>query len=61
MDHFIGSLPQEYGAIFNNTAVQAIAFADNLVLLTDSPTSLQHLLDCGLMLNNTESHTVAIF
>ena len=46
-----------------------MAFTDDLVLLADSSTGLQHLLDhtagylkdCGLTLNNTKSHTVAIF
>ena len=69
MDHLLRSLPQECGAIFNNNTIRAMAFADDLVLLADSPTGLQHLLDhtarylkdCGLMLNNTKSHTVAIY
>ena len=69
MDHLLRPLPQECGVIFNNPNVRAMAFADDLVLLADSPTGLQHLLDhtacyltdCGLMLNNTKSHSVAIF
>ena len=69
MDHLLRSLPQECTAIFNNTIIRAMAFADDLVLLADSPTGLQHLLDdtvgylkdCGLTLNNTKSHAVAIF
>ena len=64
MDHLLRSLPQECGAIFNNTTVRAMAFSDDLVLLADSPTSLQHLLDhtasylkdCVQMLNNTITH-----
>ena len=69
MDHLLRSLPQGCGAIFNNNTIRAMAFADDLVLLAVSPTGLQHLLeltarylkDCGLMLNNTKSHTVAIY
>ena len=69
MDHLLRSLPQECGAIFNNNAIRAMAFADDLVLLADSLTGLQHLLDhtarylkdCGMMLNNIKSHTVAIY
>ena len=45
-----------------------MAFADDLVLLADSPIGLQHLLDwtriflgtCGLLLNTSNCHTVSI-
>ena len=45
-----------------------MAFADDLVLLADSPIGLQHLLDwtstflgtCGLLLNTRKCHTVSI-
>ena len=45
-----------------------MAFADDLVLLADSPIGLQHLLDwtstflgiCGLLLNTSKCHKVSI-
>ena len=57
MDDLVRSLPQEYGAVLNNTTIRAMDFADDLVQLSDLPTGLQqldhtasYLKDSGLML-----------
>ena len=68
IDQLLRSLPQEYGSTYNGKIVRARAFADDLVLLADSPIGLQHLLDwtstflgtCGLLLNTNKYHTVSI-
>ena len=68
IDQLLRSLPQEYGSTYNRKTVRAMAFADDLVLLADSPIGLQHLLDwtstflgtCGLLLNTSKCHTVSM-
>ena len=45
IDQLLRSLPQECGSTYNGKTVRAMAFADDLVLLVDSPIGLQHLLD----------------
>ena len=50
IDQLLRSLPRECGSIYNGKTVRArpcssMAFADDLVLLADSPVGLQHLLD----------------
>ena len=68
IDQLLRSLPQESGSTYNGKTVRAMAFVDDLVLLTDSPIGLQHLLDwtstflgtCGLLLNTSKCHTVSI-
>ena len=68
IDQLLRSLPQECGFTYNGKTVRAMVFADDLVLLADSPIGLQHLLywtstflgTCGLLLNTNECHTVSI-
>ena len=45
IDQLLRSLPQECGSTYNGETVRAMAFADDLFLLADSPIDLQHLLD----------------
>ena len=45
IDQLLRSFPQECGSTYNGKTVRAMAFADDLVLLADSPIDLQHLLD----------------
>ena len=68
MDHLPRSLPQD--ATPSSITPSSDPWPSlTTFLLADSPTGLQRLLDhtasylkdCGLMLNNTKSHTVAIF
>ena len=67
IDQLVRSLPQECGSTYNGKTVRTMAFADDLILLADSPIGLQHLLDwtstflwtCGL-LNTSKCHTVLI-
>lgn len=62
-------LPQEYGVTFNNQTIRVIAFADDRVVFVDSAVGLQQLADhtaaflrdCGMALNNSRSHTAALF
>ena len=44
IDQLLRSLPQECGSTYNGKTVCAMAFADDMVLLADSPFGLQHLL-----------------
>ena len=68
IDQLLRSLPQECGSTYNGKTVRAMAFADDLVLLADSPIGLQHLLDwtstflgtCDLLLNTSKCQTVLI-
>ena len=68
IDQLLCSLPQECGFTYNGKTVRTMAFADDLVLLADSPIDLQHLLDwtstflgtCGLLLKTSKCHTVSI-
>ena len=68
IDELLRSLPQECGTTYNGKTVRAMAFADDLVILADSPIGLQHLLDwtstflgtCGLLLNTSKCYTVSI-
>ena len=67
-DQLLRSLPQECGSTYNGKTIRAMAFADDLVLLADSPIGLHHLLDwtstflgtCGLLLNTNKCHIVSI-
>ena len=45
IDQLLRSFPQECGSTYNGKTVRAMAFAEDLVLLADSPIGLQHLLD----------------
>ena len=45
IDQLLRLLPQECGSTYNGKTVRAMAFADDLVLLADSPIGLQHQLD----------------
>ena len=45
IDQLLRSLSQECGSTYNGKTVRAMAFADDLVLLADSPIGLQPLLD----------------
>ena len=69
IDQLLRSHPQECGSTYNGKRVRAMAFADDLVLLADSPIGLQHLHDwtstflgtCDLLLNTSKCHKVSIF
>ena len=68
IDQLLRSFPQECSSTYNGKTVRAMAFADDLVLLADSPIGLQHLLDwtstfvrtCDLLLNTSKCHTISI-
>ena len=45
VDQLLRSLPQQCGSTYNGKTVRAMAFADDLVLLADSPIGLQDVLD----------------
>ena len=67
IDQLLRSLPPECGSTYNGKTARAMALADGLVLLADSPIGLQHLLDwtstflgtCGHLLNTSKCHTVS--
>ena len=68
IDQLLRSLPHDWGSTYNGKTIRAMAFADDLVLLADSPVGRPHLLDwtstflgtCGLLLNTSKCHTVSI-
>lgn len=68
IDQLLRSLPKECGVSFGGSKIRAMAFADDLNLLAETPAGLQLLLDhttrflqaCGLRINNGKSHSVTI-
>ncbi|KAL7295026.1 hypothetical protein TKK_0011629 [Trichogramma kaykai] len=68
IDHLLRSLPTECGVPFCGRTIRAMAFADDLVLLAQTPAGLQKLLDhtasfldeCGLRVNSSKCHSLTI-
>ncbi|KAL7294948.1 hypothetical protein TKK_0011659 [Trichogramma kaykai] len=68
IDHLLRSLPSECGIPFCGRTIRAMAFADDLVLLAQTPAGLQKLLDhtasflaeCGLRVNSSKCHSLTI-
>ena len=65
IDQLLRSVLQECGSTYNGKTVRAMAFADDLVLLADSPIDLLDwastvLGTCGLLLNTNKCHIVSI-
>ncbi|CAB0033470.1 unnamed protein product, partial [Trichogramma brassicae] len=68
IDHLLRSLPTECGIPFCGRTIRAMAFADDLILLAQTPAGLQKLLDhtasflaeCGLRVNSSKCHSLTI-
>uniref|UniRef100_A0ABD2XQH8 Reverse transcriptase domain-containing protein n=3 Tax=Trichogramma kaykai TaxID=54128 RepID=A0ABD2XQH8_9HYME len=68
MDHLLRSLPNECGISVGSKVIRAMAFADDLNLVAETPGGLQTLLDhtssfldkCGLAINIGKSHSLSI-
>ncbi|CAB0043079.1 unnamed protein product [Trichogramma brassicae] len=66
--HLLRSLPTECGIPFCGRTIRAMAFADDLILLAQTPAGLQKLLDhtasflaeCGLRVNSSKCHSLTI-
>lgn len=68
INRLLEKLPDEVGVSVGSTNINAIAFADDIVLLASTPKGLQLLLDltheffnsCGMMVNRSKCFTVSI-